>query len=108
MPFAQEHADIYLSCHRQSDPSCTYIENMGCGLSVAGYANNMWSSLCDASGAGWAVPLGNAEALADSIAASSEDRNRLAACSDAARNFAGKHSFEREFRRRVDHLRALV
>ena len=108
MPFAKEHADIYLSCHRQSDPSCTYIENMGCGLSVAGYANSMWSSLCDASGAGWAVPLGNAEALADSIAASSDDRNRLAACSDAARSFAGRHSFEREFRRRVDHLRAVV
>jgi colanic acid/amylovoran biosynthesis glycosyltransferase len=108
VPFAQAHADIYMSCHRQSDPSCTYIESMGCGLPVVGYANRMWSSLCRDSGAGWAVPLGNVEALAEAIAASADDRHRLVACSRAARAFAGRHSFEQEFHRRVNHLRALV
>lgn len=104
VPFARENADIYLSCHRQSDPSCTYIESMGCGLAVAGYSNRMWSALCSASGAGWAVPLGNADALADAIAQAARDRQALAACCEAARSFAGAHSFEREFRKRTDHL----
>jgi glycosyltransferase involved in cell wall biosynthesis len=107
VPFARQHADIYLSCHRQSDPSCTYIESMGCGLAVIGYANRMWSALCEDSHAGWIAPLGNRNALADAIAEAASDRMRLASYCRAARRFADKHSFEREFTRRIEHLRFL-
>lgn len=108
VPFARQHADVYLSCHRQSDPSCTYIENMGCGLAVTGYSNRMWSALCRESNAGWVAPLGDAQALADAIVEASADRKRLAASCRAARNFAGQHSFENEFRSRVEHLRTIA
>ena len=108
VPFAREHADIYLSCHRQSDPSCTYIENMGCGLAGIGYANRMWSTLCRESNSGWVAPLGNSQALADAVVEAAKNRQRLAASCRAARNFAGQHSFESEFRSRIEHLEALA
>ena len=108
VPFARQHADVYLSCHRQSDPSCTYIENMGCGLAVIGYGNRMWSALCRESNAGWVAPLGDAQALADAVVEAANDRERLAARCLAAHQFASAHSFEREFRRRIEHLQALV
>lgn len=104
VPFARQHADVYLSCHRQSDPSCTYIENMGCGLAVIGYANRMWSALRRESNAGRVAPLGDSQALADAIVEAAADRQRLAASCRAARHFAGQHSFENEFCRRIDHL----
>lgn len=108
VPFARQHADVYLSCHRQSDPSCTYIENMGCGLAVIGYANRMWSALCRESNAGWVAPLGDAQAFADAIVEAAADRERVAASCRAARHFARQHSFETEFSRRIEQLRALA
>lgn len=106
VPFARAHADIYLSCHRQSDPSCTYIESMGCGLAVVGYANRMWSALCQKSSAGWIAPLGRPNALADAIADASNERQRLSAYCDSAHQFGAGNSFEREYRRRIEHLQA--
>ena len=108
VPFSRKNADIYLSCHRQSDPSCTYVESMGCGLAVAGYDNRMWSALCSASGAGWSAPLGRAAALADVIARVARDRQEAVRACRAAQGFAAAHAFEHEFRKRIAHLAALV
>ena len=81
---------------------------MGCGLAVIGYANRMWSALCRESGAGWSAPLGDTDALTGAIVQATRDRERLAACCRAARDFALQHSFEREFKHRVEHLQALT
>lgn len=105
VPHARRHADIYLSCHRQSDPSCSYLENMGCGLAVAGYDNRMWAELAAQSGAGWVAPLGDSAALADRIAQAATDRETLAARCEAARDFAGAHLFEDEFAKRIVQLK---
>ncbi len=37
------NADLFLAPHRQSDPSCSYLEAMGCGVPVLGTNNRMWS-----------------------------------------------------------------
>lgn len=108
VPFAKQNADIFLSCHRQSDPSCTYLESMGCGLAIAGYANRMWSTLCDESLGGWKVGLGDVNALADQIFEANRDRDDIADRCDAARAFAASHTFEREFRLRIAHLERIV
>lgn len=108
VPFLRDNCDIYISCHRQSDPSCTYLENMGLGLAVIGYDNLMWSHLCRESGAGWAVPLGDANALAGAVAAADRNRTELADCMRAARRFSDEHCFETEFAKRVRHLKSLV
>lgn len=107
VPFARRNADIYLSCHRQSDPSCTYLENMGCGLAVVGYANRMWSALCKASGAGATAVMGNTSDLARRISEASANRGQVADWCRAGWKYAAEHAFEHEFRRRVGHLREL-
>lgn len=108
VPFARSQSDIFVSCHRQSDPSCTYLESMGCGLAVVGYANEMWAKLNDASGAGWSASLGSVRLLAEAIASADQDRTGLTNRMHAARKFAAEHCFEAEFAKRVEHLKGLL
>lgn len=102
VPWQRRNADIFLSCHRQGDPSCTYIESMGCGLPVIGYANEMWGPLSRESSGGWAEPLGDTEALARRIATT--PRPTLAKTAKDAATFARRHDFHSEFKGRMDHL----
>lgn len=105
VPIKRTAADIFLSCHRQSDPSCSYIEAMGCGLAVAGYDNQMWAALHKSSGGGLIAPLGRPEALAVAIAQWHRDREQLISAMEAAWEYAKAHSFEVEFAGRIQHLR---
>ncbi len=103
----RREADIFLSCHPQSDPSCSYLEAMGGGLSVVGYGNHMWRRLAAESGGGLVAPLGDPAALAREIARCDQDRELLIECCDHALAFARKHDFGTEFKRRMAHLRDL-
>ena len=104
VPYLRENCDIYLCCHRQSDPSCSYIENMGCGLAVVGYGNQMWAALQQASDAGWTAPLGNRDKIVDIIHQLDTDRAGVIARCDNALAFAKSHDFQSEFQKRMDHL----
>lgn len=104
VPINRAGADLFLSCHRQSDPSCSYLEAMGCGLAVAGYDNQMWSALCKASGGGMTAPLGQPEALAAAITGWHHDREKLVSASALALAYAQSHCFEAEFSGRIRHL----
>lgn len=108
VPIARSRADVFLSCHRQADPSCTYLESMGCGLAAVGYDNAMWAALARASQAGWTVPMGDTAALARRIVALDADRHALVDACAAARAFAARHDFLSESERRLDHLRATL
>ena len=46
VPLLKE-SDIFVCCHRQGDPSCTYLETMACGLPIIGYANEAWGQLSE-------------------------------------------------------------
>ena len=100
--------DVFVCCHRQSDPSCTYLESLGAGLPIVGYDNAMWRSLREKSGAGYCSPIGNFEAVADAVERLASDHRTLAAMSAEARAFAEAHCYEREFARRIDALNAIV
>ena len=104
VPRLRNEADLFLTCHRQSDPSCSYIEAMGCGLAVAGYDNHMWQGLSLASGSGQVVPMGRPEALAAAIAAWDRDREALISQNRIALDYARAHDFTTEFDRRMEHL----
>jgi colanic acid/amylovoran biosynthesis glycosyltransferase len=108
VPWMRANADLFLSCHRQADPSCTYLESLGCGVPVIGYANEMWGRMRAASGAGWAVPLGNRDALADRIVVLSQDRAVLHSAAKAGLCFAQAHGFETEFSERMAHFAACL
>lgn len=105
VPVSRTAADVFLSCHRQSDPSCTYLEAMGCGLAMAGYANRMWSRLAGEAAQPAPAQLGQPRALADRIAAWDRDREALIAAADSGWRFARQHDFDREFAGRMAHLR---
>lgn len=106
VPWMRTHADLFLSCHRQSDPSCTYLETMGCGVPVIGYANAMWSRLREVSGSGWVVPMGNRATMAREIARLAGAREELVRHAASALAFARRHDCETEFARRMEHYRA--
>ena len=96
--------DLFVCCHIQSDPSCTYLESLGCGLPIVGYENSMWKGVQQASGAGLSAPIHDIGAAADRIGQLLADKGLLAEMSRKARAFALEHSFEREFARRISSL----
>lgn len=100
--------DVFVCCHRQHDPSCTYLESLGAGLPIVGYGNRMWARMCQESGAGMQSPMGDVEKVADDIAALAADPATLRSLSLRARSFAEAHTFEREFARRTDALRGTL
>jgi len=97
--------DLFVCCHIQSDPSCTYLESFGAGLPIVGYDNRMWRGLLKASGAGYASPMGKPTKVVDDIAKLITARE-LDELSARALEFAKRHTFEIEFQKRVDALNA--
>jgi glycosyltransferase involved in cell wall biosynthesis len=111
VPFAElversRECDLFLACHVQSDPSCSYLEAMGCGLPVVGYANRMAAGVCADSGAGLVTPIGDLAALVGAVCGALGDRTRLAEWSVRARAYALEHCFEVEFAKRASMIRA--
>lgn len=107
-PWMRRNADIFLSCHRQDDPSCAYIEAMGCGLAVLGYDNAMMSALAQESQAGRCVRLGDVAALAAEAERLAQDRTVTTTMTDRALAYAKEHDFEAEFALRMQHLRTVA
>jgi glycosyltransferase involved in cell wall biosynthesis len=100
--------DLFVCCHIQSDPSCTYLESFGAGLPVVGYANRMWSRLRETSGAGFVSPMGSPDKVADDVERLLSNSDDVAAMSEKALAFAQQHCFELEFRKRIDALNSAI
>lgn len=101
-------ADLFLSCHVQGDPSCTYLETFACGVPVVGYANEMWTPVCRDSGAGRVVPVGDPGALAEQAIDLVKDDGALRRASTAARRFALANTMEVAWDKRAARLAALA
>jgi colanic acid/amylovoran biosynthesis glycosyltransferase len=105
VPFIINETDLFVCCHRQGDPSCTYLETMACGIPIAGYANDAWSALARVSQSGWATQNGKPEILANKVAQLDRSEYDIKAGSVRALDFASEHTFDKTFRRRVAHLK---
>ena len=108
VPLVTHMTDLFVCCHRQGDPSCTYLETMACGTPIVGYDNEAFSGVVATSGVGWPTPLDDPAKLAAQIAAIDGDRDTLAEASLAARAFAAHHTLEDTMDRRVAHMRACL
>ncbi|HEY4221246.1 MAG TPA: glycosyltransferase [Myxococcota bacterium] len=108
VPTMKSEVDVFLCCHRQSDPSCTYLETIGCGVPIVGYNNRAFAGVLRLGNVGAGVPIDDVDGCADAIAELHHDRRRLARMIERAAAIGRKHSFEREFAERVDHLRAVA
>jgi colanic acid/amylovoran biosynthesis glycosyltransferase len=100
--------DLFVCCHIQSDPSCTYLESFGAGLPIVGYANRMWRRLSTDSQAGLVSPMGRPDKVADDIERLYSNFEIISAMSEKALEFAKNHCFEHEFRKRIDALNAAI
>jgi colanic acid/amylovoran biosynthesis glycosyltransferase len=103
MPALAEGVDLFVCCHRQGDPSCTYAETLGCGVPIVGFDNEALESLVRAFDIGWTTPMGDVQRLAARIGEVASRRADLARKSRLAREFALKHNFESAFRGRALH-----
>jgi len=104
LPRMKGEVDLFVCCHPQGDPSCTYLETMAAGVPIIGYANEAFSGILRQADVGWSVPLGSVDRLADGIARLDRERGELASIASRALAFARQHSFESTFQRRIDHL----
>jgi colanic acid/amylovoran biosynthesis glycosyltransferase len=105
---AASDCDVFVCCHVQADPSCTYLESMGCGLPIVGYGNAMWRAMQAASGAGVVTKLGSPALAADALRVLLANPVALDELSWKARSFAAGHTFEKEFQRRTDSLNTIL
>jgi len=106
VPLVRDWADLFVCPHRQGDPSCTYLETLGCGVPIVGYANEAFAGVVRHSRAGWLVPLDQPRRLAEAIVEVAADRAALAAASTRALTFGAQHRFEPTFETRARHLLA--
>lgn len=107
MPYIQDNVDLFVCCHRQGDPSCTYLETFACGVPIAGYANEAFRGLTENRLLGWTTPMNRPDLLADKIVALYRQPQELLAASLNALEFARQHTFEHEFAARIRQIKEL-
>ena len=108
IPDIQESVDLFVCLHRQSDPSCTYLETLSCGVPIVGYQNRAFAGLLGLADIGWGVRLDDLEGVVTVIGHLNTHRNDIADKSEKSAAFARLHDFETTFENRITHLRSLV
>jgi len=106
MPRMRDQTDLFVCLHPQGDPACTYLEAMGAGLPIAGFANASLRAFVERHGVGWSVPIGNIGQLAAEIARIASSHEELARKTWSAAAYGRDHAFRAEFVRRAQHLLA--
>lgn len=104
-PLMKATVDLFVCCHKQGDPSCTYLETLALGIPIIGYDNDAFVGVQRASGAGWIVPMGKPQEMALFIKQLTVEQ--IEAASLKSLQFASKHTFKSEFDRRIAHLGAI-
>ncbi|WOD41687.1 glycosyltransferase [Nodosilinea sp. E11] len=105
IPFIKKNIDLFVCCHRQGDPSCTYMETVSCGVPIVGYANEAFEGFMQHSKAGWAVKMNHINSMAKKILELSTNRKAIADESYKSLNFVKSHTFEKTFERRINHIK---
>jgi len=103
IPYIKNNVDLFVVCHRQSDPSCTYLETYACGVPILGYANKAHAGILTKYDVGWQVPMNDVRALVAQISDLHVNRNVLKAKSKSAMLLAKQNDFDQTFRRRMLH-----
>ena len=77
VPFVKHETDLFVCCHRQGDPSCTYLETMSCGVPIVGYDNEAFRGIVELSRSGWLVPMNRPNLVAAEIARLSRNQEEI-------------------------------
>lgn len=103
VPFMKTHVDLFICCHRQSDPSCTYLETYACGVPIIGYDNKAHQGILSRYDAGWAIKMNDIKGCADLIARLMSNRREIKYKAVRAARFAQQHTFESMIKKRIGH-----
>lgn len=101
VPYVKSNVDLFVCCHKQGDPSCTYLETYACGVPIIGYANEAHKGIIDKEDVGWVTKNGSIKKLAKEIEHLNNNRHLIKLKSNAALIFSEKHTFEKTFERRI-------
>lgn len=104
IPDLKTTIDLFVSLHRQSDPSCTYLETLSCGVPIVGYNNKAFAGLLELADIGWGAKINDLDTIKKIII--QLDKNR-AIISEKSKNsivFSQQHDFESTYNNRVNHL----
>ena len=107
-PFVKGNIDLFICCHRQGDPSCTYIETMSCGVPIVGYANEAFEGMVRQSQSGWLVAMNQPKLIAKKVAELNINRDEIKTMSYKAIEFARKHTFEKTYEARISHMKQIA
>jgi len=107
IPYIKDNIDLFVCCHKQSDPSCTYLETYSCGVPIVGYDNKAHSGILELADVGWEVTMNDIEALAQKVLEINANRSLLAEKSRNARLFAMGNTFMASFQKRIDNCLTL-
>ena len=108
IPEIKSSVDLYVMLHRQSDPSCTYLETLACGIPIVGYDNKALTGILKRADVGFSVPMDDIKGVISTIKRLSSNRQMLNMQSRSAAIFASTHSFEDTFNARVQHLQSVL
>lgn len=108
VPSLRDGADLFLCPHPQADPSCTYLETLGCGVPIAGFLNAAFRGVLELGPCGVGAAVGDVRGLAARIAALDADRAALDRLSRGAADVSATRTFEATMAQRVAHLRAVA
>ena len=101
VPYVKNNVDLFVCCHKQGDPSCTYLETYACGVPIIGYANEAHKGIVDKEDVGWVTKVGSIKKLAREIEYLNKNRHLIKLKSNAALKFSENHTFEKTFERRI-------
>jgi len=104
VPIYRKQCDLFICCHSQSDPSCTYLEALSCGLPIVGYLNRAFSGILKTADVGWGVRTGNVAEVAKVIADIGNKIEVFETKAVSALRFGEKHCFEDTFTKRIEQL----
>ncbi len=104
IPKVKKNVDLFVMLHRQSDPSCTYLETLSCGVPIIGYNNKAFSGLLTQADIGWGCELDDINGIADIVERLNSDREYIAQKAKNSIEYARQHDFETTFQRRIDQL----
>jgi glycosyltransferase involved in cell wall biosynthesis len=108
IPEIKSNVDLYVMLHRQSDPSCTYLETLACGIPIVGYDNKALTGILKRADVGFSVPMDDIKGVISTVKRLSSNRQMLNMQSQSAAIFASNHSFEDTFNARVKHLQSVL
>ena len=108
IPELKQSVDLFVCLHRQSDPSCTYLETLACGIPIVGYKNRAFAGLLEISDLGWGAELNDLDEVREVINHLNTNRAELIEKSKNSVAFARLHDFDSTFQRRIDHLLSTV